>query len=134
SVRQRVPFRLQVQARSVSSFSEWRDVLGAIAVRNCIRHVHESLCRLSNWNRRYHLIAQSVDCDGLLAVLQCDVDSGTISRWPNSVRKVSYGNRGDQLRRRRSETPSFRHRGGVPIPAISPRSLIANAIVNFKQE
>src|SRR5438552_8886554 len=62
-------------------------------------HVHESLCRLSNWNRRYHLIAQSVDCDGWLAVLQCDVDSGTISRWPNSVRKVSYGNRGDQLRR-----------------------------------
>ncbi len=35
---------------------------------------------------------------------------------------------------RRSETPSFRHRGGVPIPAISLRSLIANAIVNFKPE
>ena len=83
-------------------------------------HVHESLCRLSNWNRRYHLIAQSVDCDGLLAVLQCDVDSGTISRWPNSVRKVSYGDRGDQLRR---SAAAKRLHSGTEAGFLSRRSL-----------
>ena len=94
-------------------------------------HVHESLCRLSNWNRRYHLIAQSVDCDGLLAVPQCDVDSGTISRWPNSCGSfpgIVATNSGVAPQRKR-QAP---RRGSYP--AISPRSLIANAIVNFKPE
>ena len=66
--------------------TEWHKVGGPIAVWHRARHIHESLCRLSNWNVSDHLIAQGVYRDGMFAVFQSDVHSGSVPGGPNAVR------------------------------------------------
>src|SRR4029453_11315113 len=77
--------------------TEWHKVGHAIPVWNRARHIHESLCRLSDWNVSDHLVAQGVDRDSMLAVFQSDVHSGSVPGGPNAVRKISDRNSGHQL-------------------------------------
>src|SRR5262249_11366144 len=77
----------------------WRKVVSTRSIWHCTRHVHESLGRLSNRNMSDHLIAQGVNRDRHLTVLQRNIDPGTIARRPKSVRKVAYRYSSDQLRR-----------------------------------
>src|SRR5919106_2212196 len=77
--------------------TEWHKVGSAIAVWNRARRIHESLCRLSNWNIGNHLVAQGVDRDGMFAVFQGDIHSGSVSGGPKAVRQISYGNGSDQF-------------------------------------
>src|SRR5262245_17509408 len=77
--------------------TEWHQVGSAIASWNCALHINESLCRLSDWNVVDHFVAQGVDCDGMLAVFQGDVHSGSVPGGPNAVRQISHGNSGHQL-------------------------------------
>src|SRR5713101_4077887 len=97
-VRQCVSSHIQVQARSITSLAERREIVGAGAVWNCARHIHQSLCRLSNWNVSNHLVAQRVDRGGHLTVLQSDIDPRTIARRPDTMWEAAYRYSGDQLR------------------------------------
>src|SRR5262245_30847005 len=66
-------------------------------MRNCARHIHESLGCLANRNVSDHLIAQGIDRYRHLTILQSDIDPGTVTGRPDSVRKVAYRYSGDQL-------------------------------------
>src|SRR5882672_7471702 len=89
-----------MEPRRVACLSERRQVIRAGAIWNSIRHVNQSLCRLPNRDIGNHLVAHRIDRYRRLAVLQSNVDPRPITGWPNTVRKTSYWNCGDQFRRR----------------------------------
>src|SRR5262249_25629470 len=83
---------LEMEARGITSLSKWDKIVGAGTLRNCVWHVNESLCRLSNGHIGDHLIRQRVNDSGLEAVFQCDVNTRTITGRPNAVGEVPYRN------------------------------------------
>src|SRR5258708_7886248 len=67
--------------------AERREALRTSAVRYGVGHVRHRLASLADRARRDHLVAERVDRDQAIAVLQSGINPGPIPGWPDPMRQ-----------------------------------------------
>ncbi len=83
------------EVHGLSGDAQRSQSFSAIAVRHGVRHVVDSLRRLTDRNSRGHRVGQRVDGDEVIVVLEPDIDPRSIARRPHAVRQPTDRNGGD---------------------------------------
>src|SRR5215472_6189351 len=80
---------------SLAGDAQRLQVLGTVAFWHRVRYVDQSLWCLADRNGCDDLVGESVDRCERIRVLEPNINSGSIARWPDPMWQVANGDRRD---------------------------------------